>query len=280
MSEIVDSFWIHYVKQNGFGKRNGKWMLYFHNEDIDQAWTKSKQLFNKGKLPGVDSMKVQRKDCNSKDFFLKNMIFYCKPADTKEAILSVGRIIIDKMNYRSPMGSIIYKSNEGEIYKLDTPKKFWKPDVQRRYDDGETDLPTLSNEGHRGLWINKNQNFDISGLPCIRFHFKIENVDEIWLKIKDYMKDNLFPQEIEAINCETLCNQRVRKNCHANDLCFRMKFVVKIDSDREVDMSETIKQISKKLHSLLGDTFIDSRVEFFNFRRQKPQYSFGREELL
>ena len=37
---------------------------------------------------------------------------------------------------------------------------------------------------------------------------------------------------------------------------------------------------SKKLHSLLGDTFIDSRVEFFNFRRQKPQYSFGREELL
>ena len=280
MSERASNSWIHYLNQKGFSRTDGYWMLYFLNEDIDLAWTKSKHLFDEGKLPGVDSIKVQTKDCENKKIFLKIMIFYCEPAESKEAILSVGRVIIDKMNYRSPMGTIIYKSNKGGIYKLDTPKNFWNPDVKRRYNNGETDLPTMSNEGHGGLWINKNQDYNISELPCIRFHFNIENVDEIWFKIKDYMNENLFPQEIKAINCETLRNQRVRQNCHANDLCFRMKFVVKIDSERVVDMSETIKEISKKLYNLLGDTFNDSRVEFFNFRKQKPQYAFDKEELL
>ncbi len=42
----------------------GKWMLFFDNANLDEAWDKAKRLYDSGELTGIHSMKVSHNTIN------------------------------------------------------------------------------------------------------------------------------------------------------------------------------------------------------------------------
>ena len=66
---------------------SGKWMLYYRNEDIDEAWEKAKQKFPELQQAGIPVMKCSNRfveNPRASNNATQVIIFYCGPATEEE----------------------------------------------------------------------------------------------------------------------------------------------------------------------------------------------------
>ncbi len=110
-SQVSDVYWLFWRDINKhYNSGDGKWMLFFHRNQIDSEWKKYTKLWEESKLPGVLSMKVSTaldnpRASNKEDHVL---ILYC--AGDENNIMTTGQNIVSHLeNYKTPY--IYYKSN-------------------------------------------------------------------------------------------------------------------------------------------------------------------------
>ena len=109
-TETFDDFWLFHsnpeieeslVKDIDFNKQ-GKWMLFYDNGNLDEAWSKIKDLYDKRELTGISSMKVSTAAKNPRATSNSSgvIICYCGPFDNETAQMQYGQNLIDKMDYK------------------------------------------------------------------------------------------------------------------------------------------------------------------------------------
>eukprot|EP01059_Diplonema_ambulator_P031191 TRINITY_DN5666_c0_g2_i1.p1 TRINITY_DN5666_c0_g2~~TRINITY_DN5666_c0_g2_i1.p1 ORF type:complete len:163 (+),score=19.25 TRINITY_DN5666_c0_g2_i1:54-491(+) len=102
--EVTYDYWVfecmeEQSRASGMTEDSGKWMLFYPNEQINEAWQRACHLYRGGYLPGVHSMKVSTGKPNPRcsSSATKVIIFYCGPSADKTKMLSIGRTIASAM---------------------------------------------------------------------------------------------------------------------------------------------------------------------------------------
>lgn len=105
---------------------SGKWMTFYDMSDLDQAWSRAKDLYRSGQLPGIKSMKVSTAMPTGYPASQGVVIFYCGPASDKNKMMTIGHDLARKMDYNQQY--ICYKTDmqtiqgiRGSVYKI----KLW-----------------------------------------------------------------------------------------------------------------------------------------------------------
>lgn len=112
--DTVDFPWLFENSRENkkYKKDTGKWMLFYKNSLINDAWLKAKKLYKDGHLEGVKSLKCSTSYQNprSSDIDSKVIIFYCDDSYDEKKIMQVGDIIVRKMQYEQ-REYVYYKSD-------------------------------------------------------------------------------------------------------------------------------------------------------------------------
>ena len=114
-SKINSHYWIHCVDSK-IGKKyphiDGKYVMFFPKDEIDERWKDVNILYKTGKLIGINSMKVSTQKKNHEGINkYKNgvIIFYCGPSEDKRNVLEYGRNLLKNIYYND---SILYYKSE------------------------------------------------------------------------------------------------------------------------------------------------------------------------
>ena len=85
-------------------------MLFFPNSDINNAWKKARELYDKGCLPGIPLMKCSTAKTNSRasSDTQKVIIFYAGPSHDEEKMKKIGRKLVESMRYKCPGNNFVY----------------------------------------------------------------------------------------------------------------------------------------------------------------------------
>ena len=126
-SKITKDYWV-YCKENHIAKQypnnDGKWMMFFPLDELDQRWNEACGLFRAGKLRGVNTMKVSTAKPNPKAIYKSGegiLIFYCGPSENREKVLEYGRNILTHMNYTRAY--FFYKSDKPHLIRYENAYK-------------------------------------------------------------------------------------------------------------------------------------------------------------
>ncbi len=140
-AEIVDPtkiktcHWIYEYDSKFQGKycNTGKWMLHYHNNELDKMWKIVVTKFRNGDLPGVIQMKCSTGLPNPRAYgkSMGMIMLYCNRSSDEERIKIIGKNIQKIMKYKRPM---YYKTDEqtdrgtratgqkkNSIYKMEEP---------------------------------------------------------------------------------------------------------------------------------------------------------------
>ena len=90
--------------------QDGKWMLFYNNNIMNEKWSQIKQLFKQKELEGVVCLKCSTKYKNSRAANHDHgvIILYCNNSKNMEYIKKIGKNIVKKMNHPC---RIFYKTN-------------------------------------------------------------------------------------------------------------------------------------------------------------------------
>jgi hypothetical protein len=90
-----DGYWLYYGDLSG--ECDGKWMLFYDKEVIDNKWEELKMLYDSDKLTGIVAMKVSGGLDNPRASTKQSVIIlYC--GGNEESILEYGRNLLKYLN--------------------------------------------------------------------------------------------------------------------------------------------------------------------------------------
>lgn len=257
---------------------SGKWMLFYRNEDIEDAWAKAKNNFKKLKMAGIPAMKCSNlaiKNPRATNHNTQIIVFYCGPSTDKKKMKKIGKKLIKIMEYKSPSANkIFYKadyqtfagtratgSKSNHLYKLPVDRLWTHVESDQDDDDNEERPATESNvmvfTKTKPEWAYK-----ISGLPAIRLHIKPDHINGEWKRAKDLLMSDSFIKECVAVDCQTMKAVSACQN-----MLLRMKFYLNIQVSQyePVQIKNFIRQIYGKMKFVS-----DSSIGLYEFRKQKP----------
>lgn len=121
MEELLPSkntakYWIYHGKGQDH-TLNGKWMLFYTNDEIDEKWKIITKLYDEGLLPGITSMKVStfKPNPRASNQNSKVIILYCGPCDDEELVKNIGQKIIDNTGYKNiGFGGYMYYKTDSQ----------------------------------------------------------------------------------------------------------------------------------------------------------------------
>ena len=122
-------FWL-YKKPNSpikYDKNTGKWLLFYHYDEIDFIWNYLNELFDENLLKGVVSMKVSTAFERRSTHHV--ICLYTHKCNDREYTIKIGKNIIKQLKNHLPhvRGNYIYyksdemtlKGQKGHIYKVE-----------------------------------------------------------------------------------------------------------------------------------------------------------------
>jgi hypothetical protein len=118
-SKIDTHYWIHSIDssmQKRYPYIDGKYVMFFPKDELDERWKEANILYKSGKLTGINSMKVSTQKKNAEGINkYKNgvIIFYCGPSENKERILEYGRNLLKLIYYND--STLYYKSEKAHL---------------------------------------------------------------------------------------------------------------------------------------------------------------------
>ena len=106
--------------------KNGQWMMFFDETIIDEKWDQAVDLYRRGKLFGVQSMRVSTAKSFS-DMKRHVLIFECGPSDHKNEMMEIGHHLLDCIYYNNFHGAMFFTENKdnGDVsfkYKINLPR--------------------------------------------------------------------------------------------------------------------------------------------------------------
>ena len=272
--ENKKDFWMFHGKATV--NLDGKWMLFFINSDMDKAWKKATELYDKGCLPGIPLMKCStaKENPRSSSAAQKVIIFYCGPSHEEEKMMKIGKQLVDAMRYKCPGCNFIYfKSNaqtavgtaatgakRNYLYKLQVEK------ITLSLKENEEALPMKTATEHQLVFTEEKSKYEnnIAGLPAVRMHFKSADLDRNWLKAKNLLKTKSLPGCV-GLKSETAISSPRKGPFPAK----RMQFVFGGDIEDDATTTEFATNIVK----FMGTEAQDDTVGFFKFNGKKPLLS-------
>jgi hypothetical protein len=118
-SKINTHYWIHCIDkkiEKTYPHIDGKYVMFFPKDELDERWKEANILYKSGKLIGINSMKVSTQKKNAEGINkYKNgvIIFYCGPSENKERILEYGRNLLKLIYYND--SNLYYKSEKSHL---------------------------------------------------------------------------------------------------------------------------------------------------------------------
>ena len=156
-SKINTHYWIHCIDpkiEKKFPYVDGKFVMFFPKDEIDERWKDVNILYKKGKLIGINSMKVSTQKKNHEGINkYKNgvIIFYCGPSENKQLVLEYGRNLLKYIYYND--STLYYKSEKphlkdftrryNNLYTIDVDEYYRRP--RRDYDKLSINQSTVYN---------------------------------------------------------------------------------------------------------------------------------------
>jgi len=112
----------------------GKWLLFYHKNDIPDRWNEIVKLYRDGQLDGVMSMKRSTQVPNPRASTKRDgvIILYCNKSEDEDRIMEIGRNIIHKTAYdyqrhitykadwQTRLGTVSTGNTNNSLYKLYT----------------------------------------------------------------------------------------------------------------------------------------------------------------
>ena len=274
-------FWFYYpesLDSISVEQPSGKWMLYYRNEDIDDAWEMAMNKYKKLKKVGIPAMKCSNRDRQNPRASSNEtqvIIFYCGPSTEKKKMKRIGKKLIKIMDYRSPStDKIFYKSDRqtdsgtratgtkiNHLYKLPVELLYSQSDDDEDEEKPATELGQYSFTKAKPEW-----DYKISGLPSVRLHFRPEHINTEWRRAKQLLIGNSFGEEVVAVDTATM-----KAQTSGNSQLLRMKFYLNIDVSQcsHTQMVDFIRMIYKKMKSVT-----DPSVGLYKFQGRKPIATF------
>jgi len=251
----------HYYGEGTVEQPSGKWMLYYRNEDIDEAWEKAKQKFPELQQAGIPAMKCSNRfveNPRASNNATQVIIFYCGPATVEESMKSIGRALISLMDYRSPTSNKIhykadYQTHSGTRATGTKVNHLYSLPVEYMWPGSGDGGEDPANEPSIPLFTKTKPGWDyrISGLPSVRLHIKAEHINGEWRRAKHLLINENLMKECVAVDCDTMATTRVQSS-----LLMRMKFYLNIDvSKQEPDqMMRFIRDIYNSIQFVTDET--------------------------
>ena len=107
--------WLYEEKNNcikNYGD-TGKWMLYYDNSLMNEAWLLAKKCYRENKLEGITSMKCSTLYNNPRALQSNDgiIILYCCNSSNEDSIMNIGKKMLDTLDYKKRK-FIYYKTDE------------------------------------------------------------------------------------------------------------------------------------------------------------------------
>jgi len=275
ISSYEDPAWFYHRVESEEGW-DGKWMLFYRNEDIEDAWETAKENFMELRQAGIPAMKCSKlsyTNPRASSQVTQIIVFYCGPSSDEERMKSIGRSLIHIMRYRSPTTNKIYYKTDNQTlsgtratgstvnHKYALPvESLWLEASDSDEENPATEFSTAMLYKIKPEWENR-----ISGLPTVRLHFSPDHVLEEWRRAKELLMAGSLGQQCVAVDCQTMAS------VNKNNLRHRMKFYLDIQvSQCEHDqMMNLTRNIYQKMESVE-----DTRIGLYEFRKQRPTVFF------
>ena len=256
---------------------DGKWLLYYLNKDIEEAWETAKEnsleLYEAG-IPAMKCAKLSYDNPRASDKVTKVIVFYCGPSSDEEQMKSIGRKLIHIMRYKSPTTNVIYYKTEGQTYSgtratgSTVNHKYVLPVESLWPEASDPNEENPARELHQEMFYKTKPGWDhnISGLPSVRLHFSPDNVLEEWRRAKELLMAGSLVEECVAMDCQTMAGSVTKKKMQ-----HRMKFYLDLRvSQREpVEMVNLTRDIYEKMESVE-----DRRIGLYEYGKRKPTVFF------
>ena len=162
-SQVNTHYWIYSVDpymMRAYPYIDGKWVMFFSKEELDERWKEAKFLYKTGRLIGVNSMKVSTQVYNPYAVNkYKNgvIIFYCGPSEDKKHIMKCGRNLLKNIYYNDSI--LYYKSDKPHLQ--DNSRKYrnlYTLNADQYYKRPRSGMRTVSiNEDEPTPYINHTQ---------------------------------------------------------------------------------------------------------------------------
>jgi len=109
--EITNRPWVHYELNGRGAYGGGKWMVFYPKTEINLKWRQIRNLYSKGKLPGVYGLKCSTGYSNPRESNPDNgvIIVFCNSADDNN-IMQVGNNLV-LLDPDIPANWIYYKTD-------------------------------------------------------------------------------------------------------------------------------------------------------------------------
>ena len=278
-SETGQPAWFYIFDEHNHPLENpGKWLLYYRNEDIEEAWEMAKSLRNELQEAGIPSMKCSNKKYTNPRASSNEsqvIVFFCGPATEDAKMKNIGRKLIKIMNYKGMTKKIYYKSDwqtaagtratgskDNHLYSLPVESLWGKAGSSE--DDGERP----ASEVERKLFTEMRPDWAYKrGLPSVRLHFSPDHVNEEWRRAKYLLLSGGLIEQCVSVDCDTMGTERAQKS-----LLLRMKFYLNIDVSQcqPEKMRDFIKEIYIKMKFVS-----DEQIGLYEFGKQKPLVTFN-----
>lgn len=224
--------WIRCIDESNFSRwknHDGKWMMFFSFNEINSRWREACELYNTGKLIGINSMKVSTAKQNNFKGRLHGpnefiIIFYCGPSEDREIVLTYGRNLLNNMRYDS-RPFIHYKSDKPHLINYGSRyRELYSINTQDHYNRNRSNLnpqivlPILTNHNFTNIIsygsiskpdtlgkIAKATNIPYNGMrigsKISNNHFSLNNIikPNIYRNLNQINKSSIRTNEIKYI---------------------------------------------------------------------------------
>jgi hypothetical protein len=112
--DVSDSAWLFEYGNNCIKYVDtGKWMLYYDNSIMNEAWLFAKKLYRENKLDGIMRMKCSTLYENPRASKLDEgiIILYCSNSSNEETIMNIGKNMLEMFDYKEQQ-YIYYKTDK------------------------------------------------------------------------------------------------------------------------------------------------------------------------
>jgi hypothetical protein len=168
-SQVNTHYWIYSVDpymMRTYPYIDGKWVMFFSKEELDERWKEAKFLYKTGRLIGVNSMKVSTQVYNPyavNKYRNGVIIFYCGPSEDKRHIMKCGRNLLKQIYYNDSI--LYYKSDKPHLqdnsrkyrnlYELNADNYYKRPRSGMRTVSINEDEPPMAYMNHAQFQMNQ-----------------------------------------------------------------------------------------------------------------------------
>ena len=199
---VKDDLWLaHYNDEQWFrwfadGHDHGKWMLFYDEEKLEEAWKKAKWLYDEERLDGIFALEVST-GAEGSFRYQKNgsgvIIFHCGPTSNEQKMVEYGEKVVNLMDYH--FGS-------QRTHGHHPPLVYFKTDEMTSF--GTRATGQIKNHLYKIKMLNWQKYLDLGKWTIA---YDEDNLDEALVKAKKHLEDGELG-DIKSVSASPYSRER------------------------------------------------------------------------